>query len=85
MAAGGGDGGAAEVEEQTMFDAILAGFGDKKIAVIKVVRSLTSLGLKEAKELVDGAPATVKAAVAKADADTWKEKLEGVGATVELK
>ena len=74
-----------EVAEQTEFDVILAAIGDKKIQVIKAVREITGLGLKEAKELVDGAPATVKAAVAKADADSWKEKLEGVGATVELK
>ena len=83
MAAAGGAEEAAE--EPTEFNVTLTEIGDKKIQVIKVVRSVTSLGLKEAKELVDGAPATVKAAVAKADAESWKEKLEGVGATVELK
>ena len=76
-------GGAAE--EKTEFDAILTNAGDKKIGVIKVVRELTGLGLKEAKAVVDGAPAPVKEKVAKADADNMKAKLEEAGATVELK
>jgi len=63
----------------------LTAAGGSKIQVIKELRGLTGLGLKEAKELVDGAPATIKQGVAKADAEAWKEKLEGVGATVELK
>ena len=75
-------GGAAE---KTDFDVVLTAAGGSKIQVIKELRGLTGLGLKEAKELVDGAPSTVKEAVAKADAEAWKEKLEGVGATVELK
>jgi large subunit ribosomal protein L7/L12 len=73
---------AAEKEE---FDVVLTGAGDKKIQVIKVVRELTGLGLKEAKDLVDGAPKTVKEAVAKADAAEMKKKLEEVGGSVELK
>ncbi len=76
-------GGAAE--EKTEFDVILTNAGDKKIGVIKVVRELTGLGLKEAKAVVDGAPAPVKEKVAKADADNMKAKLEEAGATVELK
>ncbi|MGP1367534.1 MAG: 50S ribosomal protein L7/L12 [Schwartzia sp. (in: firmicutes)] len=76
--------GAAE-EEKTEFDVILTNAGDKKIGVIKVVRELTGLGLKEAKAVVDGAPAPVKEKVAKADADNMKAKLEEAGATVELK
>ena len=76
-------GGAAE--EKTEFDVILTNAGDKKIGVIKVVRELTGLGLKEAKAVVDGAPAPVKEKVAKADADHMKAKLEEAGATVELK
>ena len=76
-------GGAAE--EKTEFDVILANAGEKKIGVIKVVRELTGLGLKEAKAVVDGAPAPVKEKVAKADADNMKAKLEEAGATVELK
>ena len=85
-AAGGGAGGAAAaVEEQTEFDAILKTVGDKKIQVIKVVRELTGLGLKEAKDLVDGAPKPVKEKVAKAEAADMKKKLEEVGATVEVK
>lgn len=80
----GAEEGAAEAEK-TDFDVVLTAAGGSKIQVIKELRGLTGLGLKEAKELVDSAPATVKAAVAKADAEAWKEKLEGVGATVELK
>ena len=76
-------GGAAE--EKTEFDVILTNAGDKKIGVIKVVRELTGLGLKEAKAVVDGAPAPVKEKVAKADADNMKAKLEEAGATEELK
>jgi large subunit ribosomal protein L7/L12 len=75
----------AEAEEQTEFDVILAKFGDKKIEVIKEVRAITGLGLKEAKDLVEGAPKTVKEAVSKDEAAKLKAKLEAVGATVELK
>ncbi len=77
-------GGAAE-EEKTEFDVFLASVGDKKINVIKVVRELTGLGLKEAKELVDGAPANIKEGASKEEAEEMKAKLEEVGATVELK
>jgi large subunit ribosomal protein L7/L12 len=84
-AAAGGDGAAAAEEEKTAFDVVLAGAGDKKIQVIKVVRALTGLGLKEAKDLVDGAPNTVKEGVAKDEADSMKAQLEEAGATVELK
>ena len=77
--------GAAAAEEQTEFDVILASAGASKINVIKAVRELTGLGLKEAKELVDGAPKAVKEKVAKADADAAKAKLEEAGATVEVK
>ncbi len=83
-AAGAGDGAAAE-EEKSEFDVILTGAGDKKIQVIKEVRSLTSLGLKEAKDLVDGAPKPVLERVNKEDAEKAKAQLEGAGATVELK
>jgi large subunit ribosomal protein L7/L12 len=76
---------AAEVEEQTEFAVLLKEVGAKKIQVIKVVRELTSLGLKEAKDLVDGAPSTVKDGVPKAEAQAMKAKLEEQGATVELK
>jgi len=78
-----GDGAAAE--EQTEFDVILASFGDKKINVIKAVRTITGLGLKEAKELVDGAPGTVKEGASKDEAEEIKKQLEEAGATVELK
>ena len=81
--AGGGDGAAAE--EQTAFDVVLTGAGDKKIQVIKVVRAVTGLGLKEAKDLVDGAPAAVKEGVNKEEADSVKAQLEEAGASVELK
>jgi len=81
----GGDEGGAAVAEKTDFDVVLTAAGGSKIQVIKELRGLTGLGLKEAKDLVDGAPATIKQGVAKADAEAWKEKLEGVGATVELK
>jgi large subunit ribosomal protein L7/L12 len=83
--AGGAGGGAAAEEEKTEFDVVLTGSGGNKIAVIKEVREITGLGLKEAKDLVDGAPKTVKEAVAKAAAEEMKAKLEAVGATVELK
>ena len=82
-AAGGAAAGAAE--EKSEFTVMLASAGDKKINVIKAVREATGLGLKEAKELVDGAPATVKENVAKAEAEELKKKLEEAGATVELK
>ncbi len=78
-------GGSAAAEEKTDFDVVLTAAGDNKINVIKVVRELTGLGLKEAKDLVDGAPQTVKAGAAKADAESMKEKLTAVGAKVELK
>ena len=85
-AAGGGGAPAAEaVEEQTEFDVVLKAAGEKKIQVIKVVREVTSLGLKEAKDLVDGAPKTVKEAVSKDEAEQIKAKLEEQGASVELK
>jgi large subunit ribosomal protein L7/L12 len=83
-APGGGDTGGGE-EEKTEFDVILTAAGDKKIQVIKEVRSLTSLGLKEAKDLVDGAPKPVLEKANKEDADKAKAQLEGAGATVELK
>ena len=82
--AGGGDGGGSE-EEKDSFDVVLADAGGQKIQVIKEVRGLTSLGLKEAKELVDGAPSDILTGVSKEDADKAKEALEGAGATVELK
>ncbi|MGB2822505.1 MAG: 50S ribosomal protein L7/L12 [Phycisphaerae bacterium] len=86
MAVGGPAAGeAAEEEEQTAFDVILKDIGDKKIQVIKAVRSLTSLGLKEAKELVEGAPKAVKEGVAKEEADEARAALEEAGATVEVK
>ena len=83
--AAGGDAGAAEAEEQTEFDVVLESAGDKKIGVIKEVRALTSLGLKEAKDLVDGAPKPVLEGASKEDAEKAKEQLEGAGATVSLK
>lgn len=76
---------AAAAAEQTEFDVILASAGSSKINVIKVVREVTGLGLKEAKELVDGAPKAIKEKVSKADADALKEKLEAAGATIEVK
>jgi large subunit ribosomal protein L7/L12 len=77
--------GAAAAEEQSTFDVVLAGAGDKKIQVIKVVRAITGLGLKEAKDLVDGAPNPIKEGVAKEEADSIKAQLEEAGAAVELK
>ena len=84
-AAGGGAAPAAAAEEKTEFDVVLADAGANKINVIKEVRGITSLGLKEAKDLVDGAPKTVKEAVSKAEAEDIKKKLEAAGAKVELK
>lgn len=76
---------AAQVEEKTEFDAILTGFGDQKIQVIKVVRAITGLGLKEAKDLVDGVPKPIKEAIPKDEAGDIKKKIEEVGGTVEIK
>jgi large subunit ribosomal protein L7/L12 len=84
-APGGGGGGEAAAEEQDEFDVVLTGAGDKKIQVIKEVRALTSLGLKEAKDLVDGAPQPVLEKVTKEAAESAKEALEGAGASVEVK
>lgn len=81
----GGGGGEAAAEEKTAFDVVLTGAGDKKIQVIKVVRAATSLGLKEAKDLVDGAPKTVKDGLPKEEAEKLKKELEDAGATVEIK
>lgn len=85
MVAGGGEGGAAAAEEKTDFDVILTGFGDKKIQVIKVVRSATGLGLKEAKDLVEGAPKPIKEGISKEDAEKLKEEVEAAGGSVEIK
>ena len=85
VAAAGGGGAAAEVEEKTSFDVVLTNAGQQKIQVIKVVRAVTGLGLKEAKDLVDGAPAAVKEGVNQEEADSVKGQLEEAGATVELK
>ena len=85
-AAAGGDGDGGEAaEEKDSFDVVLAAFGDKKINVIKEVRAITSLGLKEAKDVVEGAPNTIKEACTKDEAEDLKKRLEAVGATVELK
>lgn len=81
----GGEGGAAAAEEQTEFDVVLEGFGEKKIGVIKEVRGATGLGLKEAKQLVEGCPTKVKEALSKEDAEALKTKLEEAGATVSIK
>ncbi|MGD1984014.1 MAG: 50S ribosomal protein L7/L12 [Chromatiaceae bacterium] len=81
----GGDVGGAAAEEKTEFDVVLAGFGDNKVAVIKAVRGLTGLGLKEAKETVESAPSTLKEAISKEEAEEAKKTLEEAGATVELK
>lgn len=83
--AAAGDAGAAAAEEQTEFDVILTSFGDKKIQVIKAVREVTSLGLKEAKDLVDKVPSPIKEGVSKEDAEAAKEKLEEAGAQVDIK
>lgn len=85
VVAGGPVAGAAAAEEKTEFDVVLASAGDNKIKVIKVVREITGLGLKEAKEIVDGAPKTLKEAVSKEEAEEMKAKLAEVGATVEVK
>jgi large subunit ribosomal protein L7/L12 len=82
---GGGGGGAAAAEEQTEFSVVLEGFGDQKIGVIKVVRSATGLGLKEAKDLVEGVPSKVKEGLSKEDAAKLKKELEEAGATVSVK
>jgi large subunit ribosomal protein L7/L12 len=84
-AAPAGDGAAAAAEEKTSFDVVITGAGDKKIQVIKVVRAVTGLGLKEAKDLVDGAPGTVKEGANQEEADSIKAQLEEAGASVELK
>ncbi|MBQ8120105.1 MAG: 50S ribosomal protein L7/L12 [Ruminococcus sp.] len=81
----GAGAGAAAAEEKTEFDVVLASFGDAKMGVIKAVKEITGLGLKEAKELVEGAPKAIKEGVSKADAEEIKSKLEAAGATVELK
>src|SRR5882762_7809077 len=81
----GGGGAAAAVEEKTEFTVMLTGFGENKVNVIKAVRELTGLGLKEAKDLVDGAPKPVKEGISKADAEAAKKKLEEAGAKVEVK
>ncbi len=85
VAAPAAGGEAAAVEEQTEFDIVLTGIGEKKVNVIKAVRAITGLGLKEAKELGDGAPATIKEAAPKAEAEEAKKTLEEAGASVELK
>jgi large subunit ribosomal protein L7/L12 len=85
VAAPGAGAAAAAVEEKTEFDVILTAAGDKKVEVIKVVRAATGLGLKEAKDVVDGAPKAVKEGVSKADADALKKQLEDAGAKVEIK
>ncbi len=87
VAAPAGAGGAAEAEaeEQTEFDVVLASFGEKKVGVIKVVRAMTGLGLKEAKDLVESAPASVREGVSKDEAEDAKKQLEEAGATVEVK
>ena len=84
MAAAGGGGGAAAAEEKTSFDVVLKGAGDKKIQVIKEVRAITGLGLKEAKDLVEGAPKAVKEGVTKEEAAALKTQLEGAGAQIEI-
>ncbi|MBE58087.1 MAG: 50S ribosomal protein L7/L12 [Gammaproteobacteria bacterium] len=83
--AGGGDAGAGAVAEKDEFDVVLSAVGDKKVNVIKVVRGVTGLGLKEAKDLVDGAPNTIKEAASKDEAEDIKKQLEEAGASVELK
>ena len=85
VASGAGDGGGGEPAEQTEFDVVLESFGEKKIGVIKVVRAATSLGLKEAKDLVESAPGKVKEGVSKEDAEKLKGELEEAGATVSIK
>jgi large subunit ribosomal protein L7/L12 len=84
-AAAGGDAGGEAVEEKDEFDVVLTGFGDKKVGVIKAVRTITGLGLKEAKDMVEGAPTTIKEGASKAESEELKKQLEEAGATVELK
>ena len=84
-AAAAGDAGAGAAEEKDEFDVVLTAFGDKKVGVIKAVRGITGLGLKEAKDMVEGAPTTIKEAASKADAEEMKKQLEEAGGTVELK
>ena len=83
--AGGGDAGGAAAEEKDEFDVVLTGAGEKKVNAIKVVRAITGLGLKEAKEMVDGAPSVIKEAASKTEAEDIKKQLEEAGASVELK
>ena len=85
VAVAGGGGGAAVVAEKTTFDVILKSAGQAKLGVVKIVKDITGLGLKEAKDLVDGAPKPIKEGVSKADADTFKKQLEDAGAEVEIK
>jgi large subunit ribosomal protein L7/L12 len=84
-AGGGAAAAAAPVEEKTEFTIVMTSFGEKKVEVIKAVREITGLGLKEAKDMVEGVPSTVKEGVNKADAEAFKKKLEGAGAKVEVK
>jgi large subunit ribosomal protein L7/L12 len=84
-AAGAAGGDAAPVEEQTEFDVVLTSFGESKVAVIKAVRAMTGLGLKEAKDAVEGTPSTIKEGASKDDAENFKKQLEEAGGTVELK
>lgn len=84
-AAAGGGAEAADAEEQTEFDVVMSGFGSNKVNVIKVVRTITGLGLKEAKDLVEGAPSSIKEGVSKEEADKIKKDLEEAGASVEIK
>lgn len=83
--AAGGDAGGAAAEEQTEFDVVMSSFGDNKVSVIKAVRGITGLGLKEAKEMVEGVPSTIKEAASKDEAEDIKKQLEEAGASVELK
>jgi large subunit ribosomal protein L7/L12 len=83
--AAGGDAGAAAAEEQTEFDVVMSSFGENKVSVIKAVRGITGLGLKEAKEMVEGVPSTIKEAAGKDEAEDIKKQLEEAGASVELK
>ena len=84
-AAAGGDAGGEAAAEQDEFDVVLTGFGDKKVGVIKAVRAITGLGLKEAKDMVEGAPTTVKEAASKAESEELKKQIEEAGGSVELK
>ncbi len=85
MAADGAGGGGAEVEEKTEFDVVLTGFGDKKLDVVKVVKNITGASLMEAKKMVEGAPATLKEAASKEEAEKIKAEVEGAGGSIELK